>query len=39
MFNLNYAEKKYDGILIFACFFGGALAGYLLMNHQAILGI
>jgi hypothetical protein len=39
MFNLRFDERKYDGILVFVCFFGGAIAGYLLMNHYALLGI
>ena len=32
-------EGKYDGILVFLCFFSGALAGYILMNHAALLGV
>jgi hypothetical protein len=39
MLNLNFQEGKYDGIWVFLCFFGGAIAGYLLVNHAAVLGI
>jgi hypothetical protein len=39
MFNLRFEERKYDGILVFVCFFGGALAAYLLMHHSAIFGL
>ena len=35
----DFQEHKHDGILIFACFLGSALAGYILMNHFALLGI
>jgi hypothetical protein len=35
---MNFQESKYDGILVFVCFFGGAIAGYLLVNHTAIFG-
>ena len=35
----GFHEHKHDGFLIFACFFGSALAGYLIMNHVALLGI
>jgi hypothetical protein len=35
----HFEEHKHDGFLIFACFFGSALAGYILMNHYALLGI
>jgi hypothetical protein len=39
MLNLNFQEGKYDGILVFLCFFGGAIAGYLLVNYSAIFAI
>jgi hypothetical protein len=35
----NFEEHKHDGFLVFACFLGSALAGYLLMNHYAFFGI
>ena len=35
----SFEEHKHDGFLIFACFLGSALVGYLLMNHFALLGI
>ena len=35
----NFGEHKHDGFLVFACFLGSALAGYLLMNHYAFFGI
>jgi hypothetical protein len=35
----NFEEHKHEGLLVFACFLGCALAGYLLMNHYAFLGI
>jgi len=34
----NFAEK-HEGFLIFLCFLGSALAGYVLMNHFALFGI
>jgi len=35
----EFEEHKHDGLLLFVCFFGSALAGYLLMNHYALVGI
>jgi len=35
----NFEEHKHDGILVFFCFLGGAVAGYVLMNHYAFFGI
>jgi hypothetical protein len=35
----GFEEHKHDGLLIFVCFFGSAIAGYILMNHHALLGI
>jgi hypothetical protein len=35
----HFEEHKHDGFLIFACFLGSALAGYVLMNHFALFGI
>jgi hypothetical protein len=40
MMNLaSFEDHKYDGVLVLLCFLGGALAGYLLMHHAALLGI
>jgi len=35
----NFEEHKHDGFLIFACFLGSALVGYILMNYHVLLGI
>jgi hypothetical protein len=35
----SFKDHKHDGLLIFICFLGSALAGYLIMNHFALLGI
>ena len=35
----GFQEHKHDGILIFAFFLGSAIAGYIVMNHFALLGI
>jgi hypothetical protein len=37
--NDPFEEHKHDGFLIFACFLGSALVGYVIMNHFALLGI
>jgi len=34
----NFSDK-HEGFLIFVCFFGSALVGYVLMNHFAIFGV
>ena len=40
MFNPSkISEGKYDGILVFLVFFGGALAGYVVANHSSIFGV
>lgn len=36
---MNFEEHKHDGILVLLCFLGGAVAGYVLMNHYAFFGI
>ncbi|MGD6932827.1 MAG: hypothetical protein ACQCN5_01305 [Candidatus Bathyarchaeia archaeon] len=34
----EFVEHKYDGFLIFLCFLGSSLVGYVIMNHLALLG-
>ena len=35
----SFEEHNHDGFIIFACFIGSALAGYLVMNHYALFGV